>query len=253
MGSGGTRVRAAGRSGPAERPAGIRDLVVAPIARVVRGGNVLALGAAALALALNWAVLRSHDPSEPIVVLAAPVPAGSVLTLDDVRIERVTAGPALLGALLRPGDLDAGRWVATRPLAAGDPLRHSDLRAAAAPGGLRAMSIPLPAEHAVAGALVPGDRVDVIVSSAEQASYLLVGAEVLAVEDPSQRGLGAVGAFSVTIAVDAESALRVALAVRDGDIAVVRATGAPAPASTVYRRPAATADPATDDPTEEAT
>jgi Flp pilus assembly protein CpaB len=118
--------------------------------------------------------------------------------------------------------------VATRRIAAGEPLVHSALSPAAAPDGLRAMSVPVPAEHAVGGELSVGDRVDVINADGPQALYVVRSAEVIGVA-PRRGSAGfssSSSAFYVSIAVDSDTALRLAAAIRAGKVEVVRATGA---------------------------
>ncbi|HXF36785.1 MAG TPA: RcpC/CpaB family pilus assembly protein [Actinomycetota bacterium] len=117
--------------------------------------------------------------------------------------------------------------VAATTIRAGDLVSRSDLRPSAAPGGLGVMSIPVEREHAVGGALAPGDRVDVIEVRDGGARYLLRGAEVLAVGSRDGRGFveGSIGAFSVTIAVDPQAALDIARAIREAGVEIVRTTG----------------------------
>lgn len=88
------------------------------------------------------------------------------------------------------------------------------------------MSVPIEPDHAVAGALRQGDRVDVIEVRDGIATYLVTDAEVLAVPGGEQRGgLGTLSRFSVTLAVDDVTALRLASALRSGSLDVVRSTG----------------------------
>ena len=110
------------------------------------------------------------------------------------------------------------------------------------------MSLPIPAEHAVGGRLVAGDRVDVIAVRDGRATYLVTAAPVLAVPDGDARaGLGALRAFAVTLAVDDAEALRLAAALRTDDLEVIRSTGAPpvaAATSGSAERPAGTPEQA---------
>jgi Flp pilus assembly protein CpaB len=92
------------------------------------------------------------------------------------------------------------------------------------------MSIPVEAAHAVGGALAAGDRLDVIeVDEGGQARYVVSGVEVLAVNRPDSGVIGAAGSSSsLTVAVDARQALRLAAAIRGQRFEVVRSTGADA-------------------------
>jgi hypothetical protein len=60
-----------------------------------------------------------------------------------------------------------------------------------------------------------------------QASYVVTGAEVLAVDRPDGGVIGAAASSSsLTVAVDAKQALRLAAAIRSQRLEVVRSTGA---------------------------
>lgn len=191
-------------------------------------GHVVMITAALLAMVLNYSVLRARDDTVRIAVATEDVPAGASVHVDafdfvparldeDVRLRMLTADAV---------DAVDGH-IATAALPAGEPVRRSDLRAPSAPLEQRAMSVPIEPEHAVAGALVPGDRVDVIEVRDGQAWYLLTDAEVLAVpdRDPVAGGIAALSTFSVTVAVDDEAALALAAALREGGLEIVRSTG----------------------------
>lgn len=188
--------------------------------------------AAVLAATLNYAVLRAHDATARVAVAAVDVPAGQALGSGSLAFTSIRAGDALLATLLSPDDVDAYRdHVAAVTLAAGDVVRRSDLLAPSASGQQRAMSIPIEPEHAVAGRLVAGDRVDVIEVRDGRAAYVLTDAEVVHVPAADARpALAGLRTFSVTVAVDDEAALRLAAAIRAGQLEVVRSTGA-APAT----------------------
>lgn len=189
-------------------------------------GHVVVVVAGLLAVVLNYSLLRAADDRVRVAVVARPIAAGDALGAGDLRSVEVAADDAVLGTLVPAEELDelAGHVAATA-LAAGDPLRRSDLRPPSAPDQRRAMSLPVPAEHAVAGQLQRGDRVDVIAVDQGTASYVLTDAEVLAVGG-GDGGLTGTGMFSVTVAVDADSALRLAEAIRADAVDVVRSTGA---------------------------
>lgn len=191
-------------------------------------GHVVMIVAALVAALLNYSALRARDDSVRIAVAARDIPAGVPVGLDALRFVDARVDAEVLAALLGP-EQAAGvdGWVAATTLAAGEPVRASDLRAPSAPEAQRAMSVPIDPEHAVGGALRRGDRVDVITVRDGAASYLVTDAEVLAVPDSGSRGgLGTLSRFSVTLAVDEEIALRLAEALRAGALEVVRSTGA---------------------------
>jgi pilus assembly protein CpaB len=193
----------------------------------VSGGHLLMVAAGILALVANLALLRSRDERVPILVAARDIPAGAVLGAGDLRADPIAADPGVLAGLLpatATGEVEG--MIATRPIATGSPLTSRDLRSAAAGSERRAMAVPVEPERAVGGAIVVGDRVDVISVRDGVAGYVMTGAEVVdvSVRDPS--ALGPVTGFFIVLAVDADQALRLASALAEGRIDVVRSTGA---------------------------
>ena len=190
-------------------------------------GHVVMVIAALAAGLLNLVVLRAGDDRVGVAVVARPVAAGDALTATDLRVARVAADRSLLPGLVPAESLGTvDGWVAASELEAGQLLRRADLRRPATGDGLRAMSLPVDPAHAAGGALAPGDRVDVIEVRDGTATYAVTDAKVLAVADPGAGALGGLQTFSVTIAVDADAALRLALAIREESLEVLRSTGA---------------------------
>ena len=114
-----------------------------------------------------------------------------------------------------------------RSIAEGDPITTDDFRPDTFDADLRAMSVPISAGNAVDGAIREGDRVDVIVVRSGIASYVTVDTEVISVSTGAS-GLGGTGAITITLAVDADTSLRLASALNDGAIEIVRSNGASA-------------------------
>lgn len=190
-------------------------------------GHVLVIVAALLAAVANYAVLRGGETEVVVMVAAADIPAGSVITADHLRPAVVGSELGALDQLVTRDDVGHldGR-VAAVAIPAGAPLRQSDLVPASSPGaGERRISIPIERDRAVGGAIVPEDRIDVIRVVEGEASYLVSGARVLAVADASDAGLGSMSGFHVTIAVDADTALCLASAIESGGLTVVLSTG----------------------------
>jgi Flp pilus assembly protein CpaB len=181
------------------------------------------------AFLLVFSFLRSRDETFLIAVANVQLRAGTSVTEDALRFAGVDAvDRSVLGTFLSPEvsrtAVEEG-WTVTRTVPAGDPVRMSDFRTEPTASDLRAMSIPIERGHAVAGVLQAGDIIDVIVVRKGVAGYVASGVEVLDV-DGAESQFG--GGFSVTVAVDAPTSLRVASALRDGAIELVRATGASA-------------------------
>ena len=190
------------------------------------------VGSGLLAFVLVAAILRSRDATVAIAVARHDIAAGQSIAADDVEGQALPADSGLLGALARLSDVTGGAaGVAAYPIRAGEPITTGALRAAAAPGARRAMSISVERNHAAGGELREGDRVDVIAVDKDTGAgrFVLRGAEVIGVASKSRSGgIGTVtGSYYVTVAVTAEESLALAEAVRNDDIEVLRSTGAP--------------------------
>ena len=189
--------------------------------------HLLMVLAAVLAFAVNLVILRSRDDTTPVVAVEAEVEAGDLVDSADLRLVEVDVDDDVLSGLFQAMELQQlVGMVATRPLAPGELLNRSALVPAAGTNGLRAMSVPIDPAHAVGGALVPGDRIDLIQVTEAGPRYVLVAAEVLSVPTPDRAALTGSTGFHVVLAVDGESALEVAAAINEGQIELVRSTGA---------------------------
>lgn len=220
-----------GQRGRASRPRGPR----------LSGGHLLMIVAALVAVVANYAVLRGADDAVRVAVADRELPAGDPVTADAFGFTELSVDDRLLATLLTPAALaEVEGWVPISTIEAGALMRLSDLQRPSAPRSQRAMSIPIEAAHAVAGALRPGDRVDVIEVEGRSAGYLVTDAEVLDVPPATATGIQAgLGTFSVTIAVDDRTALELAVAIRSGQLEIVRSTGSePAAVWEVDRAPA---------------
>ncbi|MGQ0849505.1 MAG: RcpC/CpaB family pilus assembly protein [Actinomycetota bacterium] len=196
-----------------------------PLTRVTASHLLMAL-AAVLAFATNLVVLRGHDQTRPVVVAAADVPAGRALRAADLRAVEVDVDDQLYATLVPWSQAVAIEgMVAVIAIPKGHLVTTNDFRSAAAPGGQRAMSIPIDPEHAVGGALTIGDRIDLIVVEDERPRYVVTGAEVLEVATSDGGSLASIGGFYLVVAVAPGSALDVAAAIRNGNIEIVRSTG----------------------------
>jgi Flp pilus assembly protein CpaB len=184
--------------------------------------------AAVLAFAVNLLLLRSRDDTVGVVGAARNISTGEILSPADFAVAEVDVSPQVLGTLIRWEEIGLVEGkVANRTLTPGALVTPADLVDPAASDGRRSMSVPIDPAHAVGGALVPGDRIDLIHVSDSGPAYVLVDAEVLAVASAERSTLAAgSSAFHVVIAVDPDAALAVAAAIRDGNLEVVRATGA---------------------------
>jgi Flp pilus assembly protein CpaB len=137
---------------------------------------------------------------------------------------------AAVGATLFDGaalESLSGR-VAVERISAGSLVARTSVRTATSGGVPRAMSFPIPRSRAVGGAVVVGDRVDVLAvrRNTGRSGYVATDVQVLAFSSRGSGPLEGSDDASVTIAVDSEAATRVASALEVGTITLVRATGA---------------------------
>lgn len=200
------------------------------VAGRLSAGHVLMLVSGLIGAAATYSVLRSADHTVAVVVARHDLRSGDRLAASDLATGRVAADSTLLEHFVRVDERAAliGR-ILVAPATAGAPMRREDVRATAASDGKRAVSFAVPFERAVGGELDVGDRVDVLAVDRDgNVGYALVDAEIL---DRVQADTGAPirggsGDLTLTVAVDASGARRLAAAVHTGDVTVVRSTGA---------------------------
>jgi Flp pilus assembly protein CpaB len=179
------------------------------------------IAAGVIAAAANYALLTADDPSTEVVVLASAAPPGTPVAELDLQVTSLAIDDPQQHGLVDRATLDQLLGTTTTGrLAQGALLRVDDLRSPQADDA-RAMSLPIGTARAVGGLLQPGDRVDVIAGGADGADYV---ARDLAVLDVGEGGGGLAGAagYAVTVSVDADEALRLARALRTGDLDLVR-------------------------------
>lgn len=196
-------------------------------ARLPRIDARLAVGVVLIALSIVGGLRLSsrEDRSIAVYVATSDLSPGHVLTRGDVEPSRLTASPAVIDGLL---GTDAGPPVGRvmrQPVAAGAVVPSGAL-GASAPAGRR-VTVPMSADHALGGAIRPGDRVDVLATfskGTETARTITVAAnaevvEVIRTDGLFGQGEGAVGA--VTLRVASDEAVVVVFAARNGDLDVV--------------------------------
>lgn len=201
-----------------------------------RGAKTLALfsllaGAASFSLVRGYAAeLEALRPTTgeliQVVVAAADLPRGAVLTEPNLAIRQVPAAYAPPGAF-RSIDQAIGR-VLSSDLAEGEPLSQTRVGseggpvASLVPSGLRAFVVPagLPA-----GVVRPGDRVDVLATFGGPHPYtetVGVGLEVLSVIDEAAGTFEAGGSAgsSLVLLVSPDTAERLAHAAAFAQVSV---------------------------------
>jgi pilus assembly protein CpaB len=171
------------------------------------------------------------------LVAAQPIPAGTMLTRDHVKVVQWPASSRLDGSLGDPRTVvDRGAIVA---IAANEPVTESKLAALGAgaglpptiPPGMRAISVRVNEVIGVAGFVVPGTRVDVLVtfesrtqSNADSVARVVVSnAQVLTAgtrfdQEQARQDNRPIPTSVVTLLVSPEDAQRIALASAEGRI-----------------------------------
>jgi Flp pilus assembly protein CpaB len=170
-----------------------------------------------------------------VLALRHDVAAGQRVRVGDLTTVSIHADGDVLASLVaaREASVAVGE-VAASDLRAGELLRGADLRRTAAANGARAMSFAVDASSALEGSMQPGDRVDVVAVGHDGtgAGFVLIDAPVLAVDSGNSSGplRDARTRVTLTVAVSAPDALRLASALSAGDVSVLRSTGARAAA-----------------------
>lgn len=192
-------------------------------------GHLVMILAGLLAFLLVLVALRDNSATNFIARAARDISAGTTIGADDVELFEVS-GEALADAVLTSDQVNqiiVDGQVTNRALSVGTLLQKSDFGAAGSLSEIRSMSIPVSPSRAVGGSLKTGDRVDVIASDDDGSWYVTTSAEVLAVSDAAT-GNFAGSDYTVTVVVDPAISLRLACAMENYRIDVVRATGAAA-------------------------
>jgi Flp pilus assembly protein CpaB len=195
--------------------------------------------AGALGVLLTLSVLRTAAHSDPVLVAAHDLVPGATLQPGDLRVAQIHADRRALAEIFGGAALVSVRGqVVTAFVPAGALLTRGSVRSAQASAAARVMSFALPRARAVDGHLGGGDRIDVIGvdHDSARATYVMKGAEVVAVDVSGGGPLsGASDDITISLAVNADDAPRLAAALEAGVVTLVRATGA-APIATAAAR-----------------
>ena len=214
--------------------------------RRLTAGVVVPAALGVLAAGFVYEALVTKSAMTEVVVAQGPLARGAPVDRSDTRLVKVhSSDRSLLHDLVSAPQLHQG-WVASVPVAAGEPLTLSELAKPSTGPVLGEMSIAIAADQAVGGRLAPGDLVDVIASNGQGGAYYVAqGLHVVAVAPASPSSgalLGTSTSYYVVVAIGKEAALRVAAALGDqssggNGLEVVRSTGEPSTAATSYQGP----------------
>lgn len=205
------------------------------------------LGLLAVIIANSWfsgieekqEQIAAEQRLERIVVASQDMEFGTPLTQQNVRLQNFPAAAVPAGAFRSiPEALKNGR-VALRPIVVGEPVLASKVSgsdgratlAAILPEGMRAYSMAMSAESGVAGFVLPGTVVDVILTRQiagdgagaedQRSDVILEGAQVMAVDQLASDKEGQPKVSSVaTLAVTIADAQRLAIAKKIGTLSL---------------------------------
>jgi hypothetical protein len=214
------------------------ERVVRPFRGLPGGRAVLgALLIAASAVGVTGVVLSATAAPATSFVVAADAlePGARFASIEDVRAAfgraTVDLPPTLAERAVPVEELDAlvGQ-VLLAPLERGDLLVRSALVEQRADGGEDVLSFALPRTAAVAGALRPGERIDVVATYGSGATattdYVVRRVRVLGVSTPDVGVVGASSELTLTVALASpDDVLALGHAISTADVFVVR-TGA---------------------------
>jgi len=177
--------------------------------------------------------LQPADDSSQIVVAALPVPVGAKLTEADLRLTTWPKAVPIQGSFQKIADV-VGRGVLV-PMVPNEPVLDTKLAGtgsgagltATIPEGMRAVSVKVNDVIGVAGFVLPGSRVDIILSGSpsnqgalEMAKVILENIQVLAAgQNVATDDAGKpMNVQVVTLLVTPEQSEKMALAQLDGRI-----------------------------------
>ena len=175
-----------------------------------------------------------------IVVATQPLAFGTKVSVQNVRLQSWPARSVPQGAFRTIAEVLKNNRVALRPIVPGEPIladkvSGTDGRATLAallPEGMRAISIPVTAERGVAGFVLPGTMVDVILtrkipgegatSEDIRADVLLTNVQVLAIDQIADEKAGKpMVSRTATLAVSLSDAQRLILGDEMGNLSLV--------------------------------
>lgn len=190
--------------------------------------HILIFSAAALAFIANLAILRPSELPPSVAVASVDLLPGTVFDPSrHVRFVPLATDDEVQEQFVHEAGVDAlDGHVLTARISEGAPLTYDGLVRSRV-DGRRIMSIPIDVERAAGGALVSGDRIDIVAVESGSARYVAHAIEVVATPENSTRGFSASSGFHLVVAVDAPTGLDIAAALDTGTLHVIRSTGSP--------------------------
>lgn len=179
--------------------------------------------------AWGWMLLDGVERGTRLWAAASDLPAGVPLRSSDLVAVTSDLGQQQLSIYLGAGTNLEGAEL-TRPVGEGELLAAGFVAPSAHGSAVRAMTVPISADHAVGGDLRPGDRVDVYATlkggrGAARTTLVVGSAQVLDLVTAGGLISDGESLVGLTVQVGAADAARLAFAIRSADIDVVRLTG----------------------------
>ncbi len=214
-----------------------RNIVMVGLAVVLGIIAVIIANAYFTGVEKKQAALADQQKLVRIVVATKPLEYGEAVTEQTVRLQNFPATSVPEGAFTSIPEVLKDNRVALRPIVIGEPILRSKVSgtdgratlAALLPDGFRAVSIPVNNVNGVAGFVLPGLMVDVLLlrqiegdgadQQDQRADVVLEGAQVLAVDQLADEKTGKPKVSrTVTLAVTPQDASRLAVANRMGTL-----------------------------------
>ena len=197
-------------------------------------------------------VARSTTAMQDVLVAVTDLGIGQALTKENMRwvsVPENTLGSGDIVRSARPDALDGlTNWLVRTRIGAGEPIRDAKLipatgsfLATVLPSGMRAVAVRISAENTAGGFILPGDRVDVLVTAAPLAGAngaqrtnvfvtrtILSNVQVLAIDqtvddrskDEKDRGKAGVIGRTATLELDPQQVEQLATAQATGVISL---------------------------------
>ena len=221
---------------PAARPLTRRRAL--PGGRAVVGGFLVALAALGIFAAYTSA---TAPPTTGYAVARHDLPLGTRIGPGDLALLPMELPPESAAGAFSDARRLVGRIV-VGPIHKGDLIQGGDVVDKQSGPDEIELSVPVEADRALAGALRPGEEVDVVAtfgSGAEAFTALVVRAARVIAVNQGRGPLPAGSAETVTVAVRrGDDALAIVHALNTGQIALIRTSGAGAvPPGSVYQTP----------------
>ena len=214
----------------------------------------LVMGGAAAYLTSAWLEAHTAPPQQASTIVVAAAPLGFGATLSEDKLTEIPWAASTLpqGAYRTKQDiLKDGRRVVLGPIERNEPVLRSKITAPGQRGSLssileagkRAVTVRVDDVRGVAGFILPGDKVDVVLIRSEgggngqsYSDLILQQVKVLAVDQlVNERSEQPTVAKAVTLEVTAEEAQKVLLATNIGKLSLILRQAATASAEPTRR------------------